>query len=569
MRAAAGSCSEGGDRLTLPNYVGKKYWQKSYPEGLSWDVDIPPVSLPWFVEEGMKNSPDRVAMVYAGKEIRYSEVQTGVDRVSCALQGMGVRKGETVALFLSNCPQFACAYYGALKAGAMVTAISPLFMTPEVEFQLRDSRARTLFVQDEFWPRVEPALSRLNLREIVVVNPKGEKHDLPKTPGVIFFEDLLSGSHGSPGPVLIDPLEDVAALQYTGGTTGLPKAAMLTHRNVVANIVQNQGYWDLMARLDGIRRPTVISVLPWYHIYGQTVDLSSTLSRGGTLIVLPGFDAENVLRTIRDTEAHVFMGVSTMFVSFLNHPRVKEYSLKSLKWCNNGATIIPTGVVKSFEEVTGVKIVEGYGLSEASPVTHTTSPYLRRKIGSVGPPIPGTLQGIIDPDSGEFLPPGNPGEVIVHGPQVMKGYWQRPNETEDVFLRIEGEKWLRTGDMGVLDEDGYLTIVDRSKDLIKYKGHSVYPSEIEEVLHQHPAVSQAAVVGIPDPLAGETIKAFVILKENYQGKVREEEIISWTKDRLASYKYPRFLEFRKEIPKSAVGKILRRVLRDEEMKKRG
>ena len=554
--------------MKLPDYVKDRYWVKSYPTGLSGEVSIPRVSLPSYVEEGMKNNPGRVAMVHSGREVRYSELQTMIDRVSAALYGLGVRKGETVALFLSNCPAFACAYYGALKIGAMVTAISPLFMTPEVEFQLRDSRARTLFIQDEFWPRVEPALSRLEVRQAVVVNPKGDPPKIPKLAGVMSFEDLLRGSHGTPPPVPIDPLEDVAALQYTGGTTGLPKAAMLTHGNVVANIIQNRGYWDLMARLDGVPRPTVISVLPWYHIYGQTVDLSSILSRGGTLIVLGGFEAENVLRTIQETGAHVFMGVSTMFVSFLDHPKLKEYKLRSLKWCNNGATIIPTEVVRNFEEITGVKIVEGYGLSEASPVTHTTSPYLRRKIGSVGPPIPGTLEAIIDLGTGEILPPGNPGEVIVHGAQVMTGYWGRNKETEDVFLEIEGEKWLKTGDMGVLDEEGYLTIVDRSKDLIKYKGHSVYPSEVEEFLYQHPAISQAAVIGVPDPVAGETIKAFVVLKEEFQGKVREEEIISWTKERLAAYKYPRFLEFRKEIPKSAVGKILRRVLRDEEMRKR-
>jgi long-chain acyl-CoA synthetase len=555
--------------LTLPEYVKGKYWLKSYPRELAEEVFIPRVSLPDFVEEGMKKNPDRVALVYSGKEIKYSEMQASISNFAAVLHGWGVQKGETVALFLPNCPQFAYAYYGALKVGAMVTAISPLFMTPEVEFQLRDSKARTLVVQDDFWPRVEPVFTKLGLKEVLIVNLKGKKPTLPEFPGVYSFDDLLRGTLPASPTVGIDPEEDVAALQYTGGTTGLPKAAMLTHRNVVSNIVQNRGYWDLMAKVDGVNHPTVISVLPWYHIYGQTVDLSSTLYGGGTLIILSGFEVEVVLRTIQETRAHVFMGVSTMFVSFLNHPRLKEYNLRSLRWCNNGATIIPTEVVKSFEEMTGVRIVEGYGLSESSPVTHTTSPYLKRKIGSVGPPIPNTLQGIIDPETGEFLEPGNPGEIIVQGPQVMKGYWEKPEETAEVFLWIEGQKWLRTGDMGILDDEGYLTIVDRSKDLIKYKGHSVYPSEIEEVLYQHPAVSQAAVIGVPDPLAGENIKAFVVLRDEFQGRVKEEEIISWTRERLAAYKYPRSLEFRKEIPKSAVGKILRRVLREEEMKKRG
>lgn len=552
--------------MILPEYIKAKYWLKSYPGDLAPEVFIPRVSLAEFVEEGMRNNLNRVAMVYSGREIRYREMQAKINRFAGVLHRWGVKKGETVALFLSNCPQFAYAYYGALKIGAMVTALSPLFMSPEVEFQLRDSKARTLVIQEEFWPRVEPVLHKLSLKEIIFVNLQGEKPTLPKFSTMYFFDDLLRGNLLSP-PVAIDPEEDVAALQYTGGTTGLPKAAMLTHRNVVANIAQNRGYWQMMAKVDGVIRPTVISVLPWYHIYGQTVDLSSTLHRGGTLIVLPGFEVDLVLRTIQETRAHVFMGVSTMFVSFLNHPRLEEYNLRSLKWCNNGATIIPSEVVKNFEEITGVKIVEGYGLSEASPVTHTTSPYLKRKFGSVGPPIPNTLQGIIDPDTCEFLPPGTSGEVIVHGPQVMKGYWQRPQETAGVFLWVEGQKWLRTGDMGILDEDGYLTIVDRSKDLIKYKGHSVYPSEVEEVLYQHPAISQAAVIGVPDPLAGETIKAFVVLKDEFQGKMKEEEIISWARERLAAYKYPRFVEFRREVPKSAVGKFLRRVLRDEELKK--
>jgi long-chain acyl-CoA synthetase len=553
--------------MSIPEYIKAKYWLKSYPRDLAPEVFIPRVSLAQFLEEGMRNNLNRVAMVYAGREIRYSEMQDGINRFASVLHRWGVKKGETVALFLSNCPQFAYAYYGALKMGAMVTALSPLFMSPEVEFQLRDSRARTLVIQQEFWPRVDPVLPKLDLQEIIFVNLRGEKPALPKFPHVYFFDDLLTGNLPSPPPVGIDPEEDVAALQYTGGTTGRPKAAMLTHQNVVANIAQNRGYWEMMAKVDGVMRPTVISVLPWYHIYGQTVDLSSTLYGGGILIVLPGFEVDLVLRTIQETRAHIFMGVSTMFVSFLNHPRLKEYDLRSLKWCNNAATIIPSEVVKNFEEITGVEIVEGYGLSEASPVTHTTSPYLKRKIGSVGPPIPNTLQGIIDPDTGEFRPPGEPGEVIVHGPQVMKGYWQRPQETADVFLRVDGQKWLRTGDMGILDEDGYLTIVDRSKDLIKYKGHSVYPSEVEEVLYQHPAISQAAVIGVPDPLAGENIKAFVVLKDEFRGKIKEEEIISWVRERLAAYKFPRSIEFRQEIPKSAVGKILRRVLRDEELKR--
>jgi long-chain acyl-CoA synthetase len=557
--------SEAG--MTIPDYVKNRFWLKSYPADLPADYPVPSISLSAFVEEGMKRNKDRVAMIYGGREVTYTALLDMIDRCASAFHALGVKKGETVAIFLHNCPQFAVAYYGALKCGARVTALSPLFMGPEVEFQLQDSETQTLVVEDEFWPRVEGVRARLNVKRFVVVNVENKNPALQKIPGMYFFDDLLTEPRSPIPQVPIDPQEDLVALQYTGGTTGLPKAAMLTHHNVVANVLQHRAYLEVMEKREGFRNPVVVGVLPWYHIYGQTVDLSLTLYGGGTLVVFPAFDAEQVLRTIQERKAHIFMGVATMFVSFLNRPDLKNFNLKSLRWCNNGASIIPMEVVKRFEEITGVPTVEGYGLSEASPTTHTTSPLLERKIGSVGPPVPNTLQAIMDPETGAFVPLGEAGELIVHGPQVMKGYWKRPQETEQVFLSIDGKKWLRTGDMGVLDEGGYLTIVDRAKELIKYKGHSVYPREIEEVLFQHPAVNQAAVIGVLDPVAGENIKAFVVLNGGYEGQITEAEIIAWTRERLAAYKYPRSIEFIKELPKSPVGKILKRVLRDRERKK--
>ncbi len=553
--------------MAIPEYVQNRFWLKSYPADLPADYPIPSVSLPAFVEEGMRKNKDRVAMIYAGREVTYGALIDRVDRCASVFHAMGVKKGETVAIFLRNCPQFAAAYYGALKCGARITALSPLYMGPEVEFQLKDSEARTLVVEDEFWPRVEGVRGRLDVQRFVIVNVEDKKPALQKIPGMVFFDDLLKEAPPQIPRVPIDPREDLAALQYTGGTTGLPKAAMLTHYNVVSNVLQHRAYLEVMEKREGFRHPIVVGVLPWYHIYGQTVDLSLTLYGGGTLVVFPAFDAEQVLRTIQEKKAHIFMGVATMYVAFLNRPDLQNFNLKSLKWCNNGASIIPQEVVKRFEELTGIPTVEGYGLSEASPTTHTTSPILKRKIGSVGPPVPNTLEAIIDPETNEFVPLGEAGELIVHGPQVMKGYWKRPRETEQVFLWIDGKKWLRTGDMGVLDDGGYLTIVDRAKELIKYKGHSVYPREIEEVLFQHPAINQAAVIGVPDPVAGENIKAFIVLNEGFEGKITEEEIVSWTRERLAAYKYPRSVEFIKELPKSPVGKILKRVLRDRERKK--
>ena len=553
--------------MILPGYIKDRYWLRSYRRDMPPEVSIPNVSLTELVQAGMKKYPNQTAMIYLGKEISHGEMQFQIDHFAAVLNNWGIRKGETVALFLPNCPQFAYAYYGALKIGAMVTAISPMYTPPEAEFQLTDSRARTLVVEEGLWSRVEPVLHRPNLKEIVIVSLQGKKSTLPSSSAIHLFDDLQDGDLLTPPPVAINPAEDVAMLQYTGGTTGLPKAAMLTHRNIVANITQMSSYLDIMADINGVIRPTLVSVLPWYHIYAQTVDLSAILSRGGTVVALPWFDVEGVLRTIQDTRAQLFMGISSMFVALLTHSKLREYDLGSLVWCNNGASIIPGEVVRNFDKITGVRIVEGYGLSEASPVTHTTSPHMIRKIGSVGPPIPNTLQGIIDPETCELLPPGQPGELIIHGPQIMKGYWQRPQDTAEVFLDIEGQKWLRTGDIGVLDEDGYLTFLSRAKDLIKYKGHSVYSREIEEVLYQHPAISQAAVIGVPDVRVGENIKAFVVLKDELHEKITEREIISWARLRLAGYKYPRVVEFRREFPKSIVGKVLRRVLRDEELNK--
>ena len=317
------------------------------------------------------------------------------------------------------------------------------------------------------------------------------------------------------------------------------------------------------------------AILPWYHIYGQTVDLNNGLATGDTLVVFARFEPEKILEAIERYRIATFMGAPAIFVYYVNNPDLmKKYDLTSLLYVNNGAGPIPPEVVEKWDELTkdagrGI-LVEGYGLSETSPVTHTTfgPPFRKRKVGSVGPPVPNTHAAVINPETMEFLPIGQEGEIVISGPQVMKGYWNRKDETEKVFFEADGMKWLRTGDIGKMDEEGYFYIVDRLKDIIKYKGHSVYPREIEDVMYEHPAIKEVCVVGIPDPVAGETIKAFVVLDEKYRGKITEQDIIEWCKKRMAAYKYPRMVEFRNELPKSAAGKYLRRVLRDEETKKR-
>ncbi|MEM2426122.1 MAG: AMP-binding protein, partial [Archaeoglobaceae archaeon] len=421
----------------------------------------------------------------------------------------------------------------------------------------------------------------------------------------IDFRKALLSVEPNPPKISWNVKEDIAVLQYTGGTTGLPKAAMLTHYNVVANCFQLKPFTDLIIKwlqshkvireegdylildFEGREYKTLreyyengygsrVAILPWYHIYGQTVDLNAGLVNGEVIHIFARFEPDKIFESIQEYRIMTFMGAPAIFIYYVNNPELfKKYDISSLIYVNNGAGPIPPEVVHKWDELTNklVYLCEGYGLSEASPVTHTHGlpPQLRkRKVGSIGPPIPNTYAAIIDPNTLEFLPIGKEGELVVSGPQVMKGYWNRPKETEEVFFYADGMKWLRTGDIAKMDEDGYFYIVDRLKDIIKYKGHSVYPREIEDVIYEHPAVQEVCVIGIPDLSAGgETIKALVVLKPEYRGKLTEKELIDWCKERLATYKYPRIVEFRNELPKSAAGKYLRRVLRDEELKKMG
>ncbi|MEM3593640.1 MAG: AMP-binding protein, partial [Candidatus Jordarchaeaceae archaeon] len=313
-----------------------------------------------------------------------------------------------------------------------------------------------------------------------------------------------------------------------------------------------------------------ISVLPWYHIYGQTCEIVTAQLVDSTSVIFADFNPQLILEAINSFKPWQFLAVSTLLIALMNHPKAKETDFSCLKYMNMGAASTPDEVAKQWKQLSGWPLSEGYGLTEASPVTHTRMAILfGEKLGSIGPPIPNTLAGIVDPDTNKFLPIGEVGELVVSGPQVMLGYWNRPEETAKVFFEAGGYKWLKTGDLAKMDEDGYFYIVDRTKDIIKYKGHSVYPREIEEVLFQHPAVLEAAVIGVPDPEAGENIKAFVVLKPDYKGKVTEEEIKNWLKERVAAYKYPRFVEFIDALPKTIVGKVLRRVLREKEAAKKG
>ena len=366
--------------------------------------------------------------------------------------------------------------------------------------------------------------------------------------------------------VKINSKEDIAVIQYTGGTTGLPKGAALSHYNVLSNILQ------LMEITGYVKEECVkgdliaISSLPWYHIYGQTCELITGPVSGGKGIIFPTFDIPRILKIIKEKRPNFILGVPTMFINLLRSPLAERIDFSCLIYANVGASAMPIEVAKEWEQKTGFPLGEGYGLSETSPAVTNSPPWAKKKLGSCGVPIANTLCGVIDNDL-NFLPIGEAGELVVAGPQVMIGYHNRPEENAKVFFKAGGYRWLRTGDFAKMDEEGYVFLLDRLKDLIKYKGHSVYPREIEEVLYEHPAILECAVVGVEDPERGENIMAHIILTKEFKGKISEQEIIDWTKENMAAYKYPRIIKFVRSLPKTAVGKVLRRVIREKEAKK--
>ena len=547
---------------------------KFWPEGVPQTIGYPEISLPQMLRNAARKFPENSATVFYGARISYREMDALTDRFATALQGLGVRKGDRVAIFLPNCPQFVIGYYGALKAGAIVVACSPLYKERELEYQLNDSGAETILTLDLLYSVVGSIRGRSRLRNVIstslldyfppvlgVLARLTGKLKKISCPDTLNMKELLSRYPATPRQVDIDPKSDIALLQYTGGTTGVPKGAMITHFNMVVNAVQI-AYWPPLAEGKDIH----LSVLPFFHIYGMSVAMNAPIYTSTTMVLVPRFEAKTVLEAIEKYRPTVFCGVPTMYIALLNHPGLEKYDLRSIRICISGAAALPVEVQKRFEEVTGGRLVEGYGLTETSPVTHVNPLDKKEKNrpGSIGIPIEDTESKIVDIDTGAIdLPPEQIGELVIRGPQVMRGYWNKPEETE----RALRNGWFYTGDISKMDKDGYFYIVDRKKDMINVSGLKVWPREVEEVLYEHPAVKEAGVIGISDPYRGETVKAFVSVKDEYEGKVTQEEVIKFCKERIASYKAPQYVEFRKEMPKTAVGKILRRVLKDEASKR--
>ena len=512
-----------------------------------------------------RRSRQRAAMVYFGQSISYSQFLEEVERAACGLQSIGVRRGDRVALLLQNCPQFAIGYFAALRCGAIVTSTSPIYTSREVSHQWKDAGVRVAIVDEVLRIVVEgarsscPGLERIvwtqsnaykrpsarRLKEYGRTSPK----EISQATQDLDWGNLLSYGR-RPSPVIVRP-GDVACLQYTGGTTGVSKGAMLTHANLVINAEQTCGW------LTGgkVRRETMIAALPLFHIYATTCVMISAIFCGGTVIILPRFELSEVLKVVRKYRPTLFHGVPTMYVAFNGVANLRRYGFHRLRTCMSGGAPLPVAVQQQFELRTGAKLVEGYGLTESSPVTHI-NPLGKSRAGSIGVAVPRTQARIVDLKRGlRELPIGEAGELIIKGPQVMKGYWRKSKETAHALRK----GWLFTGDIARVDPDGFYYIADRKKDLILVGGFNVYPREVEEVLFEHPAIKEAAVVGVPDGYRGESVKAFVVCRPGMSASV--EEIISFSRERLAAYKVPRAIEFLDSLPRSGVGKYLRRELR--------
>jgi long-chain acyl-CoA synthetase len=493
--------------------------------------------------------PDAPATAFLGAQLTWGEVKDRSDRLATALARMGIAKGDRVGIMLPNCPQYGIAAFAILRLGAIVVNVNPLYTPREITVVARDSGMRVLITLDVLAPAAQGI-------ETIIVTSFAKEYT-----GALRLDDVLASVPEPDLPsVSIDPENDVAVLQYTGGTTGTPKGAMLTHYNIFSNVIQTTVLHH-PEQSRGIDR--VLLVIPYFHIYGFTVGLMSCAWQGAQQILIPKYDVEALLAAIRDYRPTYFPAVPTIYISLLNHPKAREYGIDKIRAFNSGSAPLPVEVIDQFERMTGGMLSEGYGLSEASPVTHTSPSLARRKPGSVGVPLPDTDMKIVDIESGTTeVPLGSEGELCIAGPQIMKGYWNREDETAIALRKDDaGRTWLYTGDIARMDEDGYTTIMQRKKDMVIVGGFNVYPSEVESILFTHPAVMEAAVIGVPHAYYGEVVKAFVVPKPGTA--LHADELKSLCAANLAEFKRPAEIEIRDSLPKTAVGKILRRALREE------
>lgn len=554
----------------------KKPWHAHYPEEIPKSISYDEKPLHVYLQESVHRYEKMKALHFMGKEMTFSEVYTEAKKLANYMQSLGLKKGDRVAIMLPNCPQSVISYYGALLAGAIVVQTNPLYTERELEYQLKDSGATFIVCLDILLPRVTNVRDQTDIEHTIVT---GIKDYLPFPKNLIYpfiqkreynmvvkvdpsedthvWSQIIKLTSDNYTEVAVDPKKDLALLQYTGGTTGHPKGVMLTHHNLVAN-VQMCRHW-LYKSEEG--KEVVLGVLPFFHVYGMTTVMNMSIMMGSKMVLLPKFDAAEVLKTIHKQRPTLFPGAPTIYVGLLNHRDLKKYDLSSIEACISGSAPLPVEIQEQFERETGGRLVEGYGLTETSPVTHANFLWTKRVNGSIGVPWPDTDAKIVKIGTLEELEQGEVGEIAVKGPQVMSGYWNNEEETAEVLK----EDWLLTGDLGYVDEDGYFYIVDRKSDMIIAGGYNIYPREIEEVLYEHEAIQEVTVAGVPDPYRGETVKAYVVLKDNYN--VSDDDLNKYCRKHLAAFKVPRIYEFRDELPKTAVGKILRRKLVEEDLQK--
>lgn len=554
-----------------------KPWLNLYPNEIPANLEYSRTTIHESLIHTAEKYPNKIAIHFMGNELTYKKLYETSHHLACYLQSLGIVKGDRVAIMLPNIPQAVISYFAILMAGGIVVQTNPLYMERELEYQMKDSGTKVIITLDMLYPRVCKVMPRTELSHIIVT---AIKDYLPFPKNLLYpsiqkkqtgldvmvrhegnthlFTQILKQKVGKLTNPECNFEEDIAILQYTGGTTGFPKGVMLTHKNLVSNTVMCNT-WLYKCRHG---QETILGILPLFHVYGMTTVMLLAVLRAYKMVLMPKFDVKLTLKTIQKQHPTIFPGAPTIYIGLLNTPNIKKYNLSSIDCCISGSAPLSVEVQDKFEKVTSGRLVEGYGLTEASPVTHANFLWDHPRVkGSIGVPWPDTDAAVISLETGERLPYGEIGEIVVKGPQVMKGYWNRPEETEMVLR----DGWLYTGDVGYMDEQGYFYVVDRKNDVIIAGGFNIYPREVEEVLYEHSDIQEAVAVGIPDPYRGETVKAFVVLKEGSELTV--EELNKFVRKFLAAYKVPRVYEFRNELPKTAVGKILRRVLIDEERKK--
>ncbi|MFH0897560.1 MAG: long-chain fatty acid--CoA ligase [Candidatus Bathyarchaeota archaeon] len=551
-----------------------KPWLKLWPQGVPFSINYPVMPLFTFLSNSACKYPNRTALIFYGNHINYASLGREASKFANALRHLGVKKGDRVALMLPNVPQFIIAYYGALMAGSIVVALNPLSDEAEIKRELMDCGAETVIVLDRFLPKAETASSETHVKRILVArgeaylprplkllsNLRGRKHAISRFPR---FEMLVKKYPPLEEEVEIDPLEDLAAIQYTGGTAGVPKGVMLTHYNFVANAIQTYHWprgWGYSHIPQASGFPIVLAAVPLFHIYGMTVAMNEAIHSGSTIVLLPQPEAGVMIKAVEQYKVTHLPATPSMYRAILEHPDLTRRNLSSLAFCVSGGDPIDAETVERFTKATGARFFEGYGLTEASPVTHCTFLDMRAlKKRSIGIPFPDTEARIADAQTGEEeLPVVEEGELVLRGPQVMKGYLGMPEETE----RTLRWGWLHTGDIATMNEDGFFHIIDRKQDRIIARGHTIWPTKIEEVLLQHPAVEAAAAVGTANPMRCTTdLRALVVLKDRTRRRVEPQELMSFCRERLEEYQVPETIEIVEALPKTALGKVTRRIVR--------